>query len=42
MPDRTVLLDIREDVAHIVLNRPEAMNALQSSRRSKATRQVAG
>jgi 2-(1,2-epoxy-1,2-dihydrophenyl)acetyl-CoA isomerase len=28
MPDRTVLLDIRENVAHIVLNRPGAMNAL--------------
>lgn len=28
MPDSTVLLDIRDNVAHIVLNRPGAMNAL--------------
>lgn len=28
MPDANVLLDMRDDVAHIVLNRPDAMNAL--------------
>jgi len=26
--DATVLLDIRDDIAHIILNRPGAMNAL--------------
>lgn len=28
MPEHTVLLDIRDDIAHITLNRPAAMNAL--------------
>lgn len=28
MPESTVLLDIRDDVAHVILNRPDAMNAL--------------